>query len=135
MNRWNRVFVVIVVFWAIVSPLLVATEANRGPEQAFQYCTDSAYRQYGSSDSGQFDMNKYIAEGDVCSRAHARDGVRLPRVLRAMVGTDDRILGLAGWGFMLIPLALLWIISWGIGRIVIWIPAGFRRLLAHDPHR
>jgi hypothetical protein len=29
---------------------------------------------------------------------------------------------------MLIPLALLWITSWGIGRIVIWIAAGFRRL-------
>ena len=77
-------------------------------------------------------MNRYIAETNACSQAYVRDGVRVPRVLRAMVGTDDRILGLAGWGFMLIPVALLWIVSRGIGRIVIWIAAGFRRLLGYQ---
>jgi hypothetical protein len=34
MNPWKRLFVVIAICWAIVSPLLIATEANRGPAQA-----------------------------------------------------------------------------------------------------
>jgi hypothetical protein len=129
---WHRLFAVIAVCWAIVSPLLVAAEANRVPDLTYLYCTDSAYQQYGSSDSARFDMNRYIAETDACSRVYARDGVRLPRVLSAMVGAGDRILGLAGWGFMLIPLALLWIISWGIGRVVTWIASSFRSLLRHQ---
>ena len=129
MNRCSRLSVMIVVaFWAVVSPLVVSTEANRGPELSFQYCTDSAYQQYGSSDSPRFDINKYLVEIDTCSRTYAREGVRFPRVLHAMVGADDRVLGLAGWGFMLVPPALLWIVSWVIGRIVIWVAAAFRGL-------
>jgi hypothetical protein len=131
MNRCSRLSVMIVVaFWAVVSPLVVSTEANRGPELSFQYCTDSAYQQYGSSDSPRFDINKYLAEIDTCSRTYAREGVRFPRVLPAMVGADDRVLGLAGWGFMLVPPALLWIVSWVIGRIVIWVAAAFSRFSA-----
>ena len=98
MNGWNRLFVVIAVCWAIVSPFLVAREANRAPELTFYNCADSAHREYGSSDSPLFNMNRYIAETNACSQAYVRDGVRIPRVLRAMVGTDDRILGLAGCG-------------------------------------
>ena len=75
------------------------------------------------------DMYRYIAEKDACNHAYARDGVRLPEVLSAMFGSGDRILGVAGWGFLLIPLVLLWILSWGIGRFVIWIVAGFHRLV------
>jgi hypothetical protein len=129
MNPWNRLFVVIAICWAIVSPLLIAAEANRGPAQALHDCSDSAYQQYGSSDSARFDMYRYIAEKDACNHAYARDGVHLPRVLSAMFGGGDRILGVAGWGFLLIPLVLLWILSWGIGRFVIWIVAGFYRLV------
>ena len=132
MSGWNRLFVVIAVCWAIVSPILVTREANRVSELTFHNCADSAYREYGSSDSPLFNMNRYIAETNACSQVYTRDGVRLPRVVRAMGSTDDRILGLAGWGFMLIPLALLWIISWGIGHIVIWIAARFRRLLGYQ---
>ena len=52
MNRCSRLSLMIVVpFWAFVSPLVVSTEPNRGPELSFQYCTDSTYQQYGSSDS------------------------------------------------------------------------------------
>ena len=120
---------IVVAFWAVVSPLVVSTEANRGPELSFQYCTDSAYQQYGSSDSPRFDINKYLAEIDTCSRTYAREGVLFPRVLRAMVGADDRVLGLAGWGFMLVPPALSWIVSWVIRRIVIWVEAAFRGLV------
>jgi hypothetical protein len=129
MNPWKRLFVGIVICWAIVSPLLIAIEANRGPAQALHDCSDSAYQQYGSSDSPRFDMYRYIAEMDACNHAYTRDGVRLPRALRAMFGSGDRILGVAGWGFLLIPLVLLWILSWGIGRFVIWIVAGFHRLV------
>jgi hypothetical protein len=123
MNPWNRLFAVIAICWAIASPLLIATEANRGPAQASHDCSDSAYQQYGSSDSPRFDMYRYIAEIDACNHAYARDGVRLPGVLSAMFGSGDRILGVAG------PLVLLWILSWGIGRFVIWIVAGFHRLV------
>jgi Na+-transporting methylmalonyl-CoA/oxaloacetate decarboxylase gamma subunit len=31
------------------------------------------------------------------------------------------------WGFILIPLALLWVVVWGIGRVVRRVAAGFRR--------
>jgi hypothetical protein len=68
---------------------------------------------------------------DACNRAYARDGVPLSRVLSAMSGGGDRILGLAGWGFLLVPLVLLWVISWSIGRFVNWIAVGFRRLVRH----
>src|SRR5580692_1480770 len=107
MNPWSRLFVVIAICWAIVSPLLIAIEANRGPAQALHDCSDSAYQQYGSSGSPRFDMYRYIAEMDACNHAYTRDGVRLPRALRAMFGSGDRILGVAGWGFLLIPLVLL----------------------------
>jgi hypothetical protein len=129
MNLWNRSFVVIAICWAIVSPLLIATEANRGPAQALRDCSDSAYQQYGSNDSPRFDTYRYIAEADACNHAYARDGVRLPRVLTAMFGSGDKILGVAGWGFLSIPLVLLWILSWGIGRFIIWIVASFHRLV------
>ncbi len=129
MNLWLRLSVVIAVCWAIVSPLLIAAEANRRPELALHDCTDFAYQRYGASDSPQFDLKRYIAEADGCNRAYARDGVPLSRVLSAMSGSGDRILGLAGWGFLLVPLGLLWIISWGVGRLANWIAPGFRRLV------
>ena len=69
MNPWNRLFVVIAICWAIVSPLLAATEANRGAAQALHDCSDSAYQQYGSSDSPRFDVYRYIAEMDACNHA------------------------------------------------------------------
>ncbi len=126
MNLWLRLSVVIAVCWAIVSPLLIAEEANRGPELALHDCTDFAYQRYGASDSPQFDLKRYIAEADGCNRACARDGVPLSRVLSAMSGSGDRILGLAGWGFLLVPLVLLWFISRGIRGFVNRIAAGFR---------
>jgi hypothetical protein len=49
MNPWNRLFVVIAICWVIVSPLLIATEADRGPAQALHDCSDSAYQQSGQA--------------------------------------------------------------------------------------
>ena len=47
MNRWNRLFVVIAVCWAIVSPFLVAREANRVPELTFHNCADPLTKNTG----------------------------------------------------------------------------------------
>jgi hypothetical protein len=44
-----------------------------------------------------------------------------------MIGTGDWKLGAVAWGFIIIPLALLWIVAWGVGRVVRWVAAGFRR--------
>ena len=47
MNGWNRLFVVIAVCWAIVSPFLVAREANRVPELTFHNCADPLTKNTG----------------------------------------------------------------------------------------
>lgn len=52
MNGWNRLFVVILVCWVLVAPFLLMAEANRPVEQSQYLCSDTAYRFYGSSDSG-----------------------------------------------------------------------------------
>jgi hypothetical protein len=123
--KWNRLFAVISVCWAIVSPLLLAAEADRRPELARRDCTETSFRLYGATDSPRFDVNRYAAEADACSRSYHSDSVRLPEVLGAMVGRGDRILGLAAWGLLLIPLGFLLVISWGIRRFVNWIRVGF----------
>jgi hypothetical protein len=123
--KWNWLFAVIAVCWAIVSPFLLAAEADRRPELARHDCTDTSYRLYGATDSPFFDVNRYTVEADACNRSYNSDSVRLPKVLGAMVGKGDRILGLAGWGLLLIPLGFLLVISWGIRRFVNWIRAGF----------
>jgi hypothetical protein len=123
--KWNRLFAVISVCWAIVSPLLLAAEADRRPELARRDCTETSFRLYGATDSPRFDVNRYAAEADACNRSYNSDSVRLPEVLSAMVGRGDRILGLAAWGSLLIPLGFLLVISWGIRRFVNWIRVGF----------
>jgi hypothetical protein len=124
-SKWNRLFAVIAVCWAIVSPLLLAAEADRRPELARRDCTETSYRLYGATDSPHFDLNTYAAEAEACNRSYNSDSVRLPKVLSAMVGRGDRILGLAAWGLLLIPLGFLLVISWGIRRFVNWIRVFF----------
>ena len=124
-SKWNRLFAVIAVCWAIVSPSLLAVEADRRPELARRDCTETSYSLYGAIDSPRFDVNRYAAEADACNRSYNRDSVRFPQVLSAMVGRGDRILGLAAWGLLLIPLGFLSVISWGIRRFVNWIRVGF----------
>ena len=63
----------------------------------------------------------------MCVDRYVRDSVNVLKVLGAMVGAGDRTLGLVSWGFILIPLVLLWIISWGVGSIAIWVWGGFFR--------
>jgi hypothetical protein len=81
--KWNRLFAVIALCWAIVSPFLLAAEADRRPELARRDCTDTSYRLYGATDSPRFDVNRYTAEADACNRSYNSDSVRLPKVLSA----------------------------------------------------
>jgi hypothetical protein len=127
MNGWNRLFVVVAVCWIVVAPFFVARGANDPVDQRFRSCSDIAYNRYGSSSSPQLNMDTYTAEEDRCLAVYARDVIVLPVVLGAMVGVGDRTLGLVAWGSIVIPLALLWIIGWIVGRLVSWVVAGFRQ--------
>ena len=102
-------------------------ESNKPADIIFSTCSKVAYQRYGSSSSSQLDMDKYDAEVAKCSEAFVRDFIGLPGVFRAMIGAGDWKLGGMAWGFFLVPLALLWIVAWGVGGVVRWVAAGFRR--------
>jgi hypothetical protein len=127
MNGWNRLFVVVAVVWAVVAPFLLMSENNKPATIMYNMCSDVAYRLYGSSSSIKLDWDKYEAEKVKCYDALVRGLVGMPEMSRAMIGAGDWRLGAVAWGFILIPLALLWIVVWGVGRIVRWVVAGFRR--------
>ena len=118
---------VVAVVWILVAPFLLVIENNTFPQTIFSMCSDAAYQLYGSSSSMKLDMDRYRAEEAKCSEILARDMVSVPGTFGAMFGAGDWKLGGVAWGFILIPLAVLWIIAWGLGRIVRWIAAGFRR--------
>jgi hypothetical protein len=127
MNGWNRLFVVVAVVWTLVAPFLLVAENNKPAERMFSSCSDVAYQLYGSSSSRQLDMDRYRAEEAKCSATLVRGLVGLPETFGAMFGAGDWKLGGVAWGFIIIPLALLWIIAWSVGRVVHWVAAGFRR--------
>jgi hypothetical protein len=52
--------------------------------------------------------------------------VDVPMVLGAMIGIGDHTLALLMWGFLVVPPAFLWLVSWIVGRTVIWVAKGFR---------
>ena len=127
MNGWNRLFVVVAVVWVVVAPFLLMAESNKPVNSVYSMCTNAAYQLYGTSSSSKLDMNRYQAETAKCLEAYVRDVVSLRAMFSAMIGTGNWNLGLVAWGFILIPLALLWIIAWGVGLVVQWIAAGFRQ--------
>jgi hypothetical protein len=127
MNGWNRLFAVVAVCWAIVAPFLLMADTNKPTKQVFDSCSSVAYHRYGSSDSVRLDWNKYQSEQVACLDAYVRAVLVLPKVLSAMVGAGDLTLGLIAWAFILIPLGLLWVVGWALGRIVLWVAAAFRR--------
>jgi hypothetical protein len=128
MNGWNRLFVVTAVVWAIAAPFLVMESTNSPLPQTFDRCGSAAYQSYGDSDARiRLDMDKYHEEVERCSTAFSRDFVSIQKVFSAMIGIGDRTLGLVAWGFFLIPLCVLWVAGWGLGRIVRWVGAGFSR--------
>ena len=127
MNGWNRVFVVIAVVWTLVAPFLLVIENNKPADRMQSMCSDLAYQLYGSSSSRQLDMDRYRAEEAKCLERYVRNIVSIPWTFASMIGAGDWKLGGVAWGFILIPLALLWIVGWGIGSVVRWIVDGFRR--------
>jgi hypothetical protein len=114
MTGWNRLFVVVAVCWALVAPFLVMMDANRPVEKVFDFCLRAA----NPSDK---------AEKDKCSAAFSRDFVDVQKLAAAMIGVGDGTLGLVVWGFILVPLGVLWVAGWAIGKTVRWVVAGFRR--------
>ena len=127
MNGWNRIFVVLAAGWALGAPLLLVSENNKLPEMSYSRCSDVAYQLYGSSSSRQLDMDKYRAERDKCYERLVPALISVPGIFGAMVGAGDWKLGGMAWGFIVMPLAMLWIVAWGVGRTLSWIVAGFRR--------
>ena len=127
MNGWNRIFAVVAVVWTLVALFLLVTESNKPAERMFSSCSDVAYQLYGSSSSRQLNMDRYRAEEAKCSAALVGNLVSVPGAFSAMMGAGDWKLGAVAWGFILIPLALLWIFGWGTGSVVRWIVVGFRR--------
>lgn len=127
MNGWNRLFVVVAVVWALVAPFLLVAESNKPAERIFSMCSDTAYQLYGSSSSIKLDWDRYQAERAKCSKGLVSGLISVPGTFSAMIGAGDWKLGGVAWGFILIPLALLWIVAWGVGRVVHWVAAGFWR--------
>ena len=126
MNGWNRLFVVVVVVWMLVAPFLFVSESNKPADTMYSACDHIAYDHY-VSDKRNPDWDQYKAEGVKCLEAFGRRAINLPGTLDAMIGAGDWKLGGAAWGFIVIPLALLWLVGWGLGSLVQWIATGFRR--------
>jgi hypothetical protein len=119
---------VVAVLWAIAAPFILMAETNRPVHQVFDLCGDVAYRNYGASDSQiRLDMDKYQQEVNRCLASFSRDFVGIEKLFSALLGIGDRTLGLVAWGFILIPLCVLWVVGWGFGRIGRWVAAGFSR--------
>jgi hypothetical protein len=126
MSEWDRLFVVIAILWAIAAPFLLMHNTNEPIHQRLYLCSDAAYRDYGSSNARiRLDMDKYRQEVELCSANFSRDFVSIHKVLQAMIGMGERTLGLILWGLILIPIGLLWVVSWALSRVVRWIAAGF----------
>jgi len=64
-------------------------------------------------------MDMYTAERDKCLDVLVRDYVGLPQLFRALIGIGDWKVAAVAWGVLLIPLCLLWVVGWGLGRIVL----------------
>jgi hypothetical protein len=127
MSGWNRLFVIVAVCWAVVAPFLAVDSINRPVDQTFNRCADSALRRYGASDATvRHDWDMYTAERDKCLDA-LRNLIGIQDVLGAMIGVGKPTHALTAWGTFLIPLCLLWVLGWCLGRIVRWVAAGFRR--------
>jgi hypothetical protein len=72
-------------------------------------------------------MDKHRQVLDRCLATFSRNFVSIQTLGSAMIGIGDRTLGLVTWGFIVIPLALLWGVSWVLSRVVRWVAAGFLR--------
>jgi hypothetical protein len=128
MNGWNRLFIVAAVCWVLVAPVLAMKAANDPVDRVVDMCGTSAYRNYGASASIiRLDMDQYHAEVKKCLDAWTRDVISPQKLFSALIGTGDRALIQMAWGLILIPLCLLWVVGWVLGKTVKWIAAGFRQ--------
>jgi hypothetical protein len=128
MNEWNRLFIVAVACWLVVAPLALLSEINRPEQGMADGCRVAAYNNYGSRQPRiRSDMGQYNAELAKCMAAFKEDYVDVFKLGSTLIGKGDSTLAWIGWGVLLIPPAMLWIICWGISRIVCWNAAGFRR--------
>jgi hypothetical protein len=128
MSGWNRLFVVVAVCWALVAPFGLLHELNLSVFKALDDCGRTAYLNYGATDSRvRLDLDQHDAEVKQCSARFSSDFLTPPKLADAMVGLGDGTLGLIGWGLILIPLALLWLGGWAVGKTFRWVAAGFRR--------
>jgi hypothetical protein len=128
MNGWNRLFIVTAVCWALVAAFLAMKAANDPVDRAMDTCGTAAYRNYGASNSLiRLDMDQYHVEVQKCVDAFMRDFISFQKFFSALVGTGDRALFQMAWGLILIPLCLLWVVGWALGKTVKWIAAGFRQ--------
>jgi hypothetical protein len=90
MSRWNRLFVIVAICWALVAPFLVMKEVNRPVHEAFDYCGRAAYRNFGASDSRvRLDMDRYNAEVKQCAADFVRDFRTIQELAAAMIGAGD----------------------------------------------
>jgi hypothetical protein len=129
MSGWNRLFILVAICWAVVAPFWIRAETNAPIEQTYRACSWAAYELYGSSTSRLLDMNKHDAEEAKC-REELRGLVGINTLFNALIGKDDPKhpkLSAGLWIVILVPLALLWVGGWGLGRVVRWVAGGFQR--------
>jgi hypothetical protein len=79
MSGWNRLFVVIAVLWAMAAPFVLMADTNTPVEQAFMRCGDTAYRDYGASDS-RIRLEKLREEDSKCLATFSRNFVSIQTV-------------------------------------------------------
>jgi hypothetical protein len=118
MSRSNRIFVVVVVAWAIVVPFLLAANANAPVEAMISRCTD-------------------VAQLNCSASLFAHDFVSVPTIFGSMIGLWEWKRGAITWLFVLIPLPLLWLVGWSLSLIVFGIvadrPNSHRARLRNSP--
>jgi hypothetical protein len=109
LSGWNRLFIVVAIGWALVAPWLLIFQGNEPVERLYRMCAESAYRNYGASDSLiRLDRTKYHAELDKCSSDLQRRYLGIDKLGAALIGIGDSRVSLIVWGFILIPPALVW---------------------------
>jgi hypothetical protein len=115
LNGWNRLFLVVAVCWLEIVPYLIMHSANGPVTSEFEVCSDRAYRIYGTAASPQLDMNRYHLEMDKCRRELERL-IGIDTVIASWIGKGPPNLWLSSAFLFAIPLSILWVVGWIVGR-------------------
>jgi hypothetical protein len=136
-SGWSRLFVVIAALWTVFVPIYFMVSSNNSASASYSSCYSLAYSTWGPGSSIANDA-KLQARLDECSRSFESSSMPYTKVLAALFplpspdanapprNADDILLTKVLWGFILVPIALLWIVGGGIIRTVRWIAAGFK---------